>query len=121
MSMKKTTTGFAGRLRFLRESAGLTQQQLAERAGLNRHGLAKLEQGVGEPHWPTVIALAKALGVTCEAFMNGETDSVPPHSRGRPPKATPSTPPAEELEQTQQTTPPANAKRPGLNRKRDRH
>ena len=103
--MKKTTTGFAGRLRLLREAAGLTQQQLADKAGLNRHGLAKLEQGVGEPHWPTVITLAKALGVTCEAFMDGEAESSPPPGRGRPPKATAS-------------PPQAKAKRPG--RKRDR-
>jgi transcriptional regulator with XRE-family HTH domain len=71
--MKKVPTGFAGRLKALRETAGLTQEQLAEAAGLNRYGLAKLEQGVGQPHWPTVLALAKALGVSVAAFA-GEVE-----------------------------------------------
>ncbi len=106
MSMKKTATGFAQRLKTLRESAGMTQQELADAAGLNRHGLAKLEQGVSEPHWPTVIVLAKALGVNCQEFMVEEADRAlvegEPSPRGRPrkdaPPATPSTPPADDLE-----------------------
>ena len=31
------------------EAAGLTQPGLAERAGMNRFGIAKLEQGVRQP------------------------------------------------------------------------
>ena len=46
---------FAGRLRELREQAGVTQQQLAERAGLTREGIAQLEVGrrnrPGKPFW----------------------------------------------------------------------
>jgi transcriptional regulator with XRE-family HTH domain len=61
---------FAARLKGLREAAGLTQPQLAERAGMNQYGIAKLEQGVREPSWATVQALAAALGVSCEAFMD---------------------------------------------------
>jgi transcriptional regulator with XRE-family HTH domain len=72
MPMKKVPTEFARRLKALREAAGLTQEQLAEAAGLNRYGLAKLEQGVGQPHWPTVLALAKALGVSVAAFAGEE-------------------------------------------------
>jgi hypothetical protein len=50
--------------------------------------VAKLERGVQEPAWPLVLALAKALGVTCEAF-NGEAASEAPEPRspGRPRKA----------------------------------
>jgi transcriptional regulator with XRE-family HTH domain len=55
-------------LKQMREKAGLTQPELAERAGMNRFGIAKLEQGVREPTWATVQALAKALGVRCSAF-----------------------------------------------------
>lgn len=69
MPMKKASTGFAQRLKELREAAGMTQQALADKAGLHRFGLAKLEQGVAEPHWPTVLAIAKALGVTPAAFV----------------------------------------------------
>ena len=52
----------------LREVRGLTQQQLADAAGMNKFGLAKLEQGVTEPYWPTVLKLASAMGVNCMDF-----------------------------------------------------
>ncbi len=68
--MNKQT--FGQRLKELREAASLTQQQLAEKAGLNQFGIAKLEQGVRSPAWETVQALARALGVSCSAF---ETDA----------------------------------------------
>jgi len=77
--------GFAGRLRELREAAGLSQAELAELAGLHRFGVAKLEQGVREPSWATVQALADALGVDCRAFQGAKGKTVP-RSPGRPPK-----------------------------------
>lgn len=60
--------GFGERLRDLRTAAGLSQAQLAEKAGMNVFGVAKLEQGQREPSWATVLALAGALGVECTAF-----------------------------------------------------
>jgi transcriptional regulator with XRE-family HTH domain len=60
-------TFFAYKLRELREAAGLTQRELAAQAGINRVTLANLELG-SPPSWPTVQALAEALGVTCEEF-----------------------------------------------------
>ena len=77
---------FAGRLRELREAAGLTQGTLAERAGMNRFGVAKLEQGVTRPSWETVIALCKALGVGCDEFLKAPADG-PSGTIGRPHKA----------------------------------
>lgn len=71
---------FGARLKELREEAGLTQAQLAERAGLNGYTVSRSEQGErakqGEPGgrvkvsvtWGTVVALCKALGVTPDAF-----------------------------------------------------
>jgi transcriptional regulator with XRE-family HTH domain len=83
---KPKPTGFAGRLKHLREAAGLTQEQLAERAGMHRFGVAKLEQGLREPAWPTVLALAKALGVGCQAFVDAENsaETTAKQGRGRP-------------------------------------
>jgi transcriptional regulator with XRE-family HTH domain len=81
---------FGQRLKQLREEAGLTQPQLAERAGMNRFGVAKLEQGQREPSWDTVQRLAKALGVGCSAFegtVSAEDEPAPPSKRGRPRKA----------------------------------
>jgi transcriptional regulator with XRE-family HTH domain len=81
-------TGFAQRLRELREAAGLTQEQLAERAGLYPFSLAKLEQGVHEPTWPTVLDLAEALGVAVGEFVCEDRDRLVPKRRpGRPRKA----------------------------------
>ncbi len=59
---------FADRLRALRQEAGLTQQKLADAAGLQREAIARLELGTRQPTWATVQAIAKALGVSCEAF-----------------------------------------------------
>ena len=53
----------------LREDAGLSQAALAEAAGMNVFGVAKIEQGLREPGWGTVLKLAAALGVECTAFF----------------------------------------------------
>ena len=76
---------FAGRLKELREQSGLSQAELAEAAGMNRFGVAKLEQGVREPSWATVQALARALGVEVGAFV--VPDDPPPAKGKRPSKA----------------------------------
>jgi transcriptional regulator with XRE-family HTH domain len=75
---------FAQRLKHLREAAGFSQPELARRAGMNRFGVAKLEQGVREPGWATVQALAKALGVTVLVFAD---DAPPPGQDGQTPEA----------------------------------
>src|SRR5205814_414078 len=59
---------FAGRLRQLREANGLTQQELASKAGLKLGGIQNLESGRRLPGWKTALALAEALGVSVEEF-----------------------------------------------------
>jgi predicted ATPase/class 3 adenylate cyclase/DNA-binding XRE family transcriptional regulator len=55
---------FGGLLRWLRTSAGLTQEELAERAGLSRRGINDLERGARLlPRRDTVALLANALGL----------------------------------------------------------
>jgi len=76
---------FAGRLRELREAAGWTQQELAERAGLTRDGIAQLERGRRQPVWETVIALCGALDVSSEEFRK-KPGELPPLRPGRPRK-----------------------------------
>lgn len=61
-------SNFGARLKELREASNLSQQQLADAAGMNVFGVAKLEQGKREPSWATVQALAAALGVDCTVF-----------------------------------------------------
>jgi len=71
---------FGDRLRRYREAAGLTQDELAEHAGLTAKGISALERGERRRPYPnTVRAIADALGLTAEqraAFIG----SVPSRS-----------------------------------------
>lgn len=53
--------GQGGRLRDAGARAGLTQEQLADRAGVATEHLQRLERGVGSPTLATVYALADAM------------------------------------------------------------
>jgi transcriptional regulator with XRE-family HTH domain len=80
-----------GRLVELRIAAGLTQSELAERCGVGRDAVAKWEADKREPGWTNILALAKALGVSCEAFAVPPSEDAPPAPEpkklGRPRKA----------------------------------
>jgi transcriptional regulator with XRE-family HTH domain len=83
------TYSFAARLRELRGAAKMTQHELAERSGLHRQVIAKLELGDNQPTWITVQKLAAALGVDCAVFLDPslqEPASVPTRQQGRPKK-----------------------------------
>jgi transcriptional regulator with XRE-family HTH domain len=55
---------FGARLRTLREQAGLTQEELAEKAGLTSYAVSSLERGRRQRPYPhTVRSLADALGI----------------------------------------------------------
>lgn len=79
-------SGFGPRLQELREAAGLSQGDLAERCGCHQMTISKLERGAQEPAWPLVLALCAALGVPCTAFTQPAAER-PPARPGRPPKA----------------------------------
>jgi transcriptional regulator with XRE-family HTH domain len=84
---------FCERLQQLREKAGMTQEQLAERSGVKLWTLRGYEQGRREPSWKAALALAAALGVAAEAFADCEegtaeaVDQKARRPRGRPRKA----------------------------------
>jgi transcriptional regulator with XRE-family HTH domain len=73
---------FGGRLRELREAAGLTQQELADRSGLTREGVAQLETGRRKPAWASVLMVSDALGISTEEFRRPPTSEKP--GLGRP-------------------------------------
>ncbi len=83
---------FGERLRRLREAAGLTQEELAERAGLNADAIGGLERGARRHPYPaTVRALAHALGLT-EGERAGLLASVPKRGGAVSSAAPPPTP-----------------------------
>src|SRR6266496_3756569 len=56
---------FGERLRALRQAARLTQEELAERAGMTAAGISAIERGIRTRTYPrTLTALADALGLT---------------------------------------------------------
>ncbi|MGH7225009.1 MAG: helix-turn-helix domain-containing protein, partial [Gemmataceae bacterium] len=98
---------FKGRLRELREQAGLSRSQLAERAGLRPNGIRDLEQGINKPSWETVIALCQALNVKPDAFTEQPAE-LPPLKAGRPTKSS---------TEAATTTPEKKSKAPARKRK----
>jgi transcriptional regulator with XRE-family HTH domain len=61
---KKSIESLGQRLKRLREAAGLSQQDLAVRAGLSVSVVSQIEQGrKTDPRMTTVLFLAEALGV----------------------------------------------------------
>jgi predicted ATPase/transcriptional regulator with XRE-family HTH domain len=63
--MSDTTTSFGDVLRRLRSAASLSQEELAERAGLSRRGISDLERGARHvPHLETVRMLADGLNLS---------------------------------------------------------
>lgn len=60
---------FRNRVRDTRERRGLTQLELAVRAGITPSTLSRIENGHQLPNLVTVIALAKTLGVSIEEMV----------------------------------------------------
>jgi transcriptional regulator with XRE-family HTH domain len=81
-----STQLFGFLLREDRLAAGLTQEALAERAGLSVHGIQKLERGVTRPFRDTVERLVTALqlGDADAATLRGAAGPVRRHGTGWP-------------------------------------
>jgi len=52
------------RVKRLRERAGLTQEALAEHAGVHAKHVQRIEGGQGNPQLATLVAISKALATT---------------------------------------------------------
>ncbi len=61
--MNPTYLEFSEKLRLLRESKNMTQEQLADKAGISRREVVNLENGVNLPKMQTADLIAAALGV----------------------------------------------------------
>jgi DNA-binding XRE family transcriptional regulator len=73
-------------LRERRRECGLTQAQLAARAGVSRQLVAAVEAGHNVPAVDAALGLARALGTTVEALFAAAPDTVQPALGGRLPE-----------------------------------
>lgn len=72
------TNKIAKKIRILRKSRGLTQQQLAELLGVQRATISNYEIGRRSPHIKELEKLADILGVNLEYFgvLNNDLDEL---------------------------------------------
>ena len=60
---------FAQRLLALRKERGLSQQEAAERSGVQYRSYRRYEQGEREPQASVIVALAKFYGVNTDYLL----------------------------------------------------
>jgi transcriptional regulator with XRE-family HTH domain len=65
----KHRAAFSELLRELRQHAALSQEALAEKAGLHRTYISQLERGIKSPTLDVIAALSPALEVPLKAFL----------------------------------------------------
>jgi transcriptional regulator with XRE-family HTH domain len=83
--LSERAASFAGLLRQHRLAASLTQEALAERAGLSVHGIQKLEAGSRHPYRDTAGRLVAALQLSPEQALALQAAAQPaPRESGRP-------------------------------------
>jgi transcriptional regulator with XRE-family HTH domain len=74
MSVRKRrarTPESGARLATARRRAGLSQQQLAERAGIRKLTVLRIENGTSRPSVDVALALSRELGQSVEALFGG--------------------------------------------------
>jgi transcriptional regulator with XRE-family HTH domain len=58
-------------IRALREAKGLSQERLADVAGLHRNFIGLIERGQRNPTFLTLVAISTKLGLPLSALMEG--------------------------------------------------
>ena len=72
--MKTIRKKFGEKIRKLRRAKGLSQEELAFRAGVHRNYLGGIERGERNPALDNIAAIAKALGVDISELLRFERD-----------------------------------------------
>jgi len=72
--LKDSTVG--ERIRFIRTSLGLTQDQLAERASISKSFLSEIENNKTRASGHNLLKIADALDTSLDFLMKGETQEV---------------------------------------------
>lgn len=70
---------FGAHLRELRQQRGLSQERLAELAGLHRTYLGGIERGERNVSLMNLSAVARALGLSLSTLFEGLSDEQPCH------------------------------------------
>ncbi|RTR04364.1 helix-turn-helix domain-containing protein [Halomonas nitroreducens] len=63
------------RLKILRKKLGVTLESLAERTGMSKSYLSKIERGLNTPSIASALKVAKALSVPVEELFSDEVDA----------------------------------------------
>ncbi|HEY5042756.1 MAG TPA: helix-turn-helix transcriptional regulator [Verrucomicrobiae bacterium] len=72
MSERKLTLESFGKLiAERRNSLGISQEEFAERADLDRTYISGLERGVRNPSLTAIVKVAKGFGITTEELLRG--------------------------------------------------
>jgi transcriptional regulator with XRE-family HTH domain len=61
--MSTTLEGIGAAIRLARESAGLTQEELAQQIGVSRYWLLRAERGAGRMELDLVLRACRVLGI----------------------------------------------------------
>ncbi|MGW6395396.1 helix-turn-helix transcriptional regulator [Streptomyces sp. NPDC055103] len=68
-SVLRRRTALGDRLRELRTAAGLSQDQLADRIGMERRSVQRYERGERDPRFTELLLIADALGIPVEELV----------------------------------------------------
>ena len=71
MQPNRTLRALANRIKELRDRKGISQEELAHRAGLSRTGMGFLETGKRWPRLDTLMKVADGLNITLDELLKG--------------------------------------------------
>ena len=71
MQPNRTLRALASRIKELRDRKGISQEELAHRAGLSRTGMGFLETGKRWPRFDTLMKVADGLNITLDELLKG--------------------------------------------------
>jgi transcriptional regulator with XRE-family HTH domain len=71
LERKQLLRSLAGKVKELREGAGLSQEEFSESARMHRTSIGYFEQARREPNLSTMLILADTLGVTLDKLVEG--------------------------------------------------
>ena len=74
---------FGMRVKELRSERQITQDELAERVGVFRTYMSRIETGVANPSLTTIHALADSLEVAVAELFNAPASTTPARTRSR--------------------------------------